>query len=227
MATEWTGSAMGLAAYVFALLLSGGVLLAGVRNFRLGVSIRWRDPVPVGDVGSAPPILDVEGVAQSAGETVDARLSNEPCLGYTYRKYKNFNPRPETDSEWARIDQDENAVPFYVEGDGARVVVDPEEMWLDFEEDRSYEDSELRESESRLEPGDEIHVFAQRHDDAPVEGESVSLGDGDRISLAKLSQGDEVSTSNKHLVFGALLTLVGGFFFAMVVFAGLRGAGVV
>jgi len=229
LASGFVDLAKEAAPYLFGALLAGGVFVAGVRNVRLGLSIRTNPPVPAGDVGAATGVVDVEGVVRPAGETLAAPVTGEPCVGYEYDRYS----RSTGNDDWTRVETDEAVVPFYVEDDTGRVVVVPDESWLDFEQDTAERGAGSRETEALLAPGDEVHVHGQRRAvdgsadegpfvDGPFADESVYVGDGDEVSLPKVTQDDERGTARKHLVFGVLLTLVGGFFLALLVEAFTR-----
>jgi hypothetical protein len=163
--------AVGAAPYVFGVLLAGGVFVAGVRNVRLGLSIRTNPPAPAGEVRAETGVVDVEGVVRPAGETLAAPVTGEPCVGYEYDRYSRS---PGDHGDWTRVETDEAVVPFYVEDDTGRVAVVPDGSWLDFEGDTAERGAGTRETEARLAPGDEVHVHGQRRvvdgsaDEGPV-----------------------------------------------------------
>lgn len=213
------------------LLFTGAFTVAGVRLLRTGLGVAANDPIDASEVHHAEGVVEVEGRAEPAAETLSAPASDTDCLGYVHEisvkagdrhepaVIDNKDPSLAEDEHrggWSVAERNRELAPFYVADDTGRVLVgDDADVYLGEEERFPDEEEDGRaHSEQRLEPGDEVHVYGQRKD--VVEGradfpdERVYVGSGDEVGSMKVTVGDEREVVLKRAALGGFLTLFAG-----------------
>lgn len=212
------------------LLFTGAFLVAGVRLLRTGLGVAANDPIPTTEVYHAEGVVEVEGVARPAAETLSAPASGTDCLGYVHEvATKTSDPHERAvidnsdpslaeddhDDGWTTVERNRELAPFYVADDAGQVLVgDDADLYLGADERIPDEDDDDRaHREQRLEPGDEVHVYGQRRDVVEArEGfpdERVYVGTGDDQRM-KVTVGDEREVVLKRAALGGFLTLFAG-----------------
>lgn len=108
-----------------------GLLLfvLGVRDAVAALRYRLGRPTPIGDLTPDSGRVVVSGVARRADDVVDAPLSGASCLAYSWRVTELRTQRGldgSFDTYGQGGESGRGAVPFLVEDDTGRVLVDPE-----------------------------------------------------------------------------------------------------
>jgi len=165
--------------------LVGGVLLviAGVLAARVAVRSVGRLAAMVGTKTQAveavePGTVEIEGTVADAGEQVESALEDETAVIVEYR-HQREDREPLDNDDSGGLDRiplpqqltpnalnQVSAVPFYVEDDTGRVLVDAARADTSLDADAKDKDRigyQRREFsvEGRLEPGDEVYVLGQ------------------------------------------------------------------
>ncbi len=229
-AAEAVAVGIEVAPLLFGLLFAAAFAVAGVRLLRTGLGVAASDPIPAADVYHAEGIVEVEGVAEPAAETLSGPASGTECLGYVHEVatkvgerhepalVDNADPSLAEDEErggWTTVERNRELVPFYVRDDSGRVLVgDDADVYPGDDERVPDEDEDDRaHREARIEPGDEVHVYGNRTDLVEArEGfpsESVYVGSGDDQRL-KVTVGDEREVVLTRAAIGGFLTLFAG-----------------
>lgn len=197
-----------------------GVVVGG-RNLWDAYKIWSNDPIPAGEVYAAETVVEVEGTAESIGETTQSPYDDVESLVYSYKKERRETEIDEDgnqETRWETIASGRDAVPFRVSDDSGSVPVDPEGS--DFEAGVDYRDrrGNIRQTERRLVPGDGVHVYGQRQE--VVEGDLLDdqrqyVGDGDAVTTFQITQGGEAYaigwTAGKGAVYAVVSIVVGVF----------------
>lgn len=135
---------------------------------RLAAMLRT-ETEPIADIESG--LVEVEGTVVSAGEAVEGRMTGEEAVVTEYRRSQDRSGTPgdgESDPPDIPLPQqlvptsfNRGAVPFYVEDESGRALVDAANADLSLGADakRRSHGRETREVEARLEPGDEVYVI--------------------------------------------------------------------
>lgn len=212
------------------LLFTGAFAVAGVRLLRTGLGVATNDPIDASEVHHAEGVVEVEGRAEPAAETLSAPASDTECLGYVHEitndvgdphdpaLIDNSDPSLAEDEHRggsAVVERERELAPFYVADDTGRVLIGDDADVILGEQERypDDEDDDRGHLERRLEPGDEVHVYGQRKDvvearaDFPDERVYVGSGDDQRM---KVTVGDEREVVLKRAALGGFLTLFAG-----------------
>lgn len=170
--------------------LGAGLLavLAGLWTVRIArrsvaklVAMLRTETEAVTDIG--PGLVEVEGEVVSAGEAVEGKMTGEEAVVTEYRRSQDQPGHDDTDVPNIPIPQqlvptgmNRGAVPFYVEDETGRVLVDAANASVSLSSDATQHSTarETRAVEARLEPGDEVYVIGEA---VPVEEYSPD-GDG-------------------------------------------------
>ncbi len=228
------------------LLFTGAFLVAGVRLLRTGLGVAASDPIDAAAVHHAEGVVEVEGVAEPAVETLSGPASGTACLGYVHEiatktsdpheraVIDNTDPSLAEDDHsdgWTTVERNRELAPFYVRDESGRVLVgDEADLYLGAHERIPDPDEDGRaHTEQRLEAGDEVHVYGQREDVVEArEGfpeERVYVGTGDDQRM-KVTVGDEREVVLKRAALGGFLTLFAGGATVLIARELLRVAGV-
>lgn len=171
-------------------MFGGGGLVAiwwGAVNVRDGFEIWSHDPIDAAAVRHESGVVEVSGTADPLHDTVTAPYSDEECLAYEYKRKERRDDIGDDDdntSEWRTIDSGDDSVPFLVEDDSGRVPVDPDGADISMEK-RDYSSSmRTKQQESRLDPGETVHVFGHKHTDGDgvLSDQPVHIGDGEQVN---------------------------------------------
>jgi hypothetical protein len=229
-ADSWVAVAVESAPLVLGLVFTAAFLVAGVRLLRTGLGVAASDPIDASAVHHAEGVVEVEGAAEPAAETLTAPASDTECLGYVHEITNSAGDRDEpalidnSDPSMAEdehrggsavVERNRELAPFYVADATGRVLVgDDADLYLGEQERYPDEEEEDRAHlERRLEPGDEVHVYGQRQDvveaRADFPDERVYVGSGDEVDM-KLTVGDEREVVLKRAALGGFLTLFAG-----------------
>jgi len=228
---EAVAVAVEAAPLLFGLLFAAAFAVAGVRLLRTGLGVAVSDPIPAAEVYHAEGTVEVEGTAEPAVETLSAPESGTECLGYVHEVavkmgsrhdpalVDNSDPSLAEDDhrggDWTTVERNRDLVPFYVRDDSGRVLVgDDADIYPGEDERIPDEDEDGRaHRESRIEPGDEVHVYGTRRDVVEArEGfpdERVFVGSDDG-GTAKVTVGTERDVIVSRALIGGFLTLFAG-----------------
>jgi len=222
--------AVDAAPLLIGLVFTGAFLVAGVRLLRTGLGVAASDVIDASEVHHAEGVVEVEGTAEPAAETLTAPASDTECLGYVHEittdvgdphdpaLIDNSDPSLAEDEHrggGAVVERTRELAPFYVaDGTGRVLVGDEADLYLgEMERYPDPDDEDRGHQERRLEPGDEVHVYGQRKDvveareDFPDERVYVGTGDDQRM---KVTVGDEREVVLTRAAIGGVLTLFAG-----------------
>lgn len=187
--------------------VSGGVLLGayllvwGVNGVRRATAVWSHDPVPIGESHLEEGTIEVEGTAESLGETLTSPYGDATCLAYSYskkRKERRTDEDGNTTTEWDTVASGSDSVPFAVVDDTGSIPIDPEGATLGMDGDHSSRRGDVKRTESRIDPGDGIHVIGQKRStaetDRTFEDASAFIGDGDAAPTFRITEGGELET---------------------------------
>lgn len=153
------------------------LLVRGGSRLRTVAHVLRNDPVPVRHLESHDGVVEVFGTAridEDAG-TVTAPLTDTDCLAFSFEAQE-YRQSGESGS-WHTLDGGRGGVPFFVEGEGEYVRVDPAGADLHFEKHTT-----------EIDPGDEPPESIVRYIEAT---EDVELQDGTLdLKLVELNVGN-------------------------------------
>lgn len=214
------------------LALAGGTALAGVylvlwglNGIRRTVDVWASDPIPIGESHLADGTIEVEGDAEPLSETIRSPYADAECLAYTYSKERKERERNEDggyETEWRTVDSGSESVPFIVADDTGSIPVDPAAATLGLDSAYSDHTGDIKKAESRLEPGDGVHVIGQKlpavEADDDLGDAQAYIGDGDEAPTFRVTEGGELETvarmfgrSLGSVALGAVLVVVSGY----------------
>lgn len=222
--------------FLFAFVVFGlvGIGSAG-RQFWRAALIARSDPIDAGSVYLADGEVELEGTAEAI-DPFRSRYSNTECVAYTYKleeRERTRNADGEMETSYETVESGSSRRPFYVRDESGRVAVDPEGATLSFDSEK-VSGGQRRKYESRLEPGETVHVYGQKQSvveaDDLVDGEDTVVGDGDEVSQFMISDTTEFRTALRYVASGigrlllfSLVTAFAGGFFLVVVVEGIFG----
>lgn len=171
-------------------LIVAGVIavLAGLWTARIArqsvgklVAMVRTETQAVADIG--PGMVAVEGKVVSAGESVEGRMTGQEAVVTEYRQsqddpgHDDTTPNIPIPQQLVPTNMNRGAVPFFVEDDTGRVLVDAANASLSLSSDATQHSSghETREVEARLEPEDDVYVIGEA---VPVEEYSTEEDSG-------------------------------------------------
>lgn len=213
-----------MAVSVAGVLLGGYLIVWGANGLRRAVVVWRNEPIPVEDAHIADGTVEVEGTAETLVETASAPYSDQACLAYSgkkQRKEREKNEDGEWETNWKTVSSPSGSVPFEVVDDTGSIAVDPEGATLGMDGGYSRRSGDVKYSENRIDPGDEIHVIGQRRpvtETRPALGDATGyIGDGDAAPTFRITDGSELETvvrmfglSAASILFGAtVIGLVG------------------
>jgi len=210
---------------VAGVLLGGYLIIWGVNGFRRAVVVWRSDPIPIEDAHLVDGTIEVEGTAEKLVETASAPYSDRTCLAYSakkQRKEREKNEDGEWETNWKTVSSPSGSVPFDVVDDTGSIAVDPAAATLGMDGEYSRRSGDIKYSENRIDPGDEVHVIGQKRPVAetrPALGDATAyIGDGDEAPTFRITDGSELETvlrmfgrSSASIVFGAIVIGLVGF----------------
>ena len=225
---EWVAVAFAYGPLLVGALFSGMFLLAGVRLLRSGLAVARSDPIPAAEVYNAEDAVEVEGVAEPAVDTLEAPASGEECLAYVDERQTRTG---RGGADWTTVERNRDVVPFYVADDSGEVLVDGDaELDLYLDDETFVGGDHERHRERRIDPGEPVHVYGQRCDLVEARGgfpdERVYVGGGEHVDQVRVTAGTERTSVLPRLLVGAALTLISGFFLALIARSVLVATGV-
>jgi hypothetical protein len=209
------GMTIALVALVFLFCLY--TFLKGLGLFWEAYKIKSRDVTPANEVYLADGVVEVEGTAEVLDETVQSPYTNTDCLVYEYKKERDDGHTGDDthDSGMTTVDSGSEGVPFLLADDSGDVAVDPTGAEYMLGTDDVEGGTREKKHENRIEPGDSIHVVgqkraaAERREDG-LDQQRCYVGDGDRISQYRITDGSETWAVVGLLAKGVFVTLFTG-----------------
>ncbi|QAU11923.1 hypothetical protein EKH57_03700 [Halorubrum sp. BOL3-1] len=226
-----------LAVGVVAAILGVYLVLWGVIGFRRAIAVWRSDPVPIGEAYRSDGTIEVEGTAEELSRTLRSPYDNARTLAYSYskkRKEREQNEDGEYETEWKTLDSGGESAPFLVTDDTGSVPVDPAAATLGLDTEYSNRTGDIKKTESRIDPGDGIHVIGQKRSavetDAELDDHRTYIGDGREAPTFRVTDGGELETvarmfgrSLGSVVLGAAL-VVGFGYLVLSSFPGIAAA---
>lgn len=214
------GTELAILSVVVLVCLAG--LVVGIRKAYDAYAIWSNEPIPAGEVHTADAEVEVEGTAEPIAETTDAPYTDTPSVAYRYKKERRKTRADDdggTERYWGTVASGYDAVPFLVTDDTGEVAIDPADATLEAGTDHRSRSGNIRRTERRLEPGDDVHVYGQRRT-ANEQAIQQRLGDrrqfigsGQQVTTFQITQGGEVwavgRTAGKAALYTVLSTVVG------------------
>lgn len=208
-------------------LVFGGALLAvslwllrpHVGRWRSAYAMWSRDPIRAAAVASAGAGSDVEiaGSVAVLEETLEAEYTGRECVAYTYTEQERRGSSgcdSRGGTEWNTVDSGGERVPFLVRDDSGAVAVDPSGASLTVETDHEAGGQGTKRRESRLDPGDRVHVYGQKHTAvervAGLDTRRHYVGGGDETPTFRITEGGETRAETRgwlQVVLGAVILL--------------------
>jgi hypothetical protein len=212
------GMTITLVALVFLFCLYGFV--KGLGLFWEGYKVKSRDVTPANEVYLADGVVEVEGTAEILDETVESPYTNTDCLVYEYKKERDTD---RGDSGMTTVASGSEGVPFLLADGSGEVAVDPTGAEFMLGTDDIEGGTREKKHENRIEPGDPIHISGQKREAAEkredaLDQERCYVGDGDRVSQYRITDGSETWAVVGLVGKGVFVTLVTG---AVAVISGL------
>lgn len=198
-------------------LLGAYAVWRGASMLGQGYRIGSNDPIPVERARIADGVVEIEGTAHPLSETIESQYTDTECLAHEWKKQRQRTregPEGNERTTWRTTDEGSEAVPFLVRDESGEIAVDPEGATLSLSADATRKRHDIQRTESRLEVGDEVHVYGQhRSVTEPREGlgdETVYVGDGDDVSTLRISDSSATGSASRLIAKGAVILLVGG-----------------
>lgn len=197
----------------------------GINGIRRTVAVWASDPIPIGEAHLADGTIEVEGSAETLSETLQSPYDGARCLAYSYskkRKERERNEDGEYETEWRTVESGTESVPFLATDDTGSIPVDPAAATLGLDTAYSDRSGDIKKTESRIDPGDGIHVIGQKcpatATDADLGDRRAYIGDGDEAPSFRVTEGGELETvarmfgrSLGSIALGAVLVGVFGY----------------
>jgi len=217
------GMTIALVALVFLFCLY--TFVKGFGLFREAYKIKSRDVTPANEVYLADGVVEVEGTAEVLDETVQSPYTNTDCLVYEYKKERDDGHTGDDthDSGMTTVDSGSEEVPFLIADGTGDVAVDPTGAEFMLGTDDVEGGTREKKHENRIEPGNPIHVTGQKREAAEQRDDGLDqqrcyVGDGDRVSQYRITDGSETWAVVGLVAKGVFVTLVTG---AVAVISGL------
>jgi hypothetical protein len=200
-------------------LVGLGAVGYGMLQLSRAYRIWSNDPIPAAEVHTETGVVELEGTATELEGTTTSKYTTTDCLAYSYEKKKRrHDPDPDDTDDWHTVDSGGDRVPFLVTDETGTVAVDPAGADLSINQDRISSSYNTRTYESRLDCGEQVHVYGHKHE-AVEEGEQ--LGDhriyvGDEAeTMFRISDTSETRAILRLVGSGLVLGVVGVVFFAV------------
>ena len=219
---------IGIAALTLGGVAIGGYLIVwGVNGLRRATSVWRSDPIPIDESHLTDGTIEIEGTAETLVETASVPYSDRTCLAYSakkQRKEREKNDDGEWETNWNTVSSPSGSVPFNVVDDTGSIAVDPGAATLGMDGEYSNRSGDIKYSENRIDPGDEVHVIGQKRsvtETRPELGDATEyVGDGDDAPTFRITDGSELETvvrmfgrSAASIVLGTLIAGIAGFMF--------------
>ncbi|WP_165875354.1 hypothetical protein [Natrarchaeobius chitinivorans] len=185
---------------------------------RHGYRIFSNDPIPAAEAREARGVVEVEGTAHPVSGSTSSKYTDTPSLVHTWKKRKEETGSGSDDdsaTNMRTLDSGRDSVPFVVRDESGEIVVDPAAASLSLSNDKTgySQNRDIRKYESRLHPGDDVHVYGQRNhvtekcDD--FGGEDVVIGEGEEVSQFRVSDTSPTRTSLRLVAKGIVIFVIG------------------
>ena len=198
---------------VAAALLGGYLLIWGGNGVRRAIRAWSSDPPPIEEAYLTDGGIEVEGVADPLSETLRSPYDDARCLAYSYskkRRERRRNEGGEDETAWRAVESGGESVPFLVSDDTGSIPVVPGAATLEAATAYSSHAEDVKKTERRIDPGDEVHVIGQKRAaaeaDADLGDASAYIGDGGETATFRITVGDELETAAR--MFGRSLGAV-------------------
>lgn len=206
------GTTIALVALGLLLCLVG--VAVGLREYRNAYAIWSNEPISTDEVGLVDGVVEVEGTAAALDSTLRSPYTDTESLVYSYERERRETSHDDDGPQhtWRTVSSGQDTVPFLVRDDAGAVAVDPDGADLEMGTDHRARRGEIRETERRLEPGDDVHVYGQKHtvaerrDDA-LAGRRHYVGDGEAVPTFQLTEGGELTAVGRTALKATLLTV--------------------
>lgn len=205
------GMTITLVALVFLFFLYGFVKSPVL--FWEAYKVKSRDVTPANEVYLTDGVVEVEGTAELLEETVESPYTNTDCLVCEYEKERDIDD----DSGMTTVDSGCKSVPFLLTDGSGEVAVDPSGARFMLGTDDIEGGTRESKKENRIEPGDPIHIVgqkraaAERREDG-LDQQRCYVGDGDRLSQYRITDGSETWAVVGLVAKGVFITLSTGAF---------------
>jgi hypothetical protein len=159
-------------------------LLRSAGYLRRTVAIAGSAPVAVRGIDGSCETVEPEGVVRSCGPSAEAPFSAADCVAYCYEVGTRSNDVHYAEPAFWTTERGQGGVPFVLEDDTGRALVDPEGATMLFADGDGITpyDTERARTEYTLQEGDEVHVYgtAYEHIEAhPDRQASTDAGEGE------------------------------------------------
>lgn len=104
--------------------IGGWFAYRGLSATRRGYTLWRSDPTPVEDARTVEGLVELEGKVVPAGERLEAPFTGTDCLAYRWRV--ETRRRSGDNNRWVHVASGDESVPFRLEDDSGRILVDPE-----------------------------------------------------------------------------------------------------
>lgn len=210
------GTTIALVALGLLLCLVG--LAVGIREYRNAYAIWSNDPVSTDEVGLVDGVVEVKGTAAALDSTIQSPYTDTESLVCSYKRERRETHYDNDDDDgpdhsWKTVSSGHDSVPFLVRDDAGEVAVAPDGADLEIGTDHRARRGDIRETERRLDPGDDVHVYGQKHtvaerrDDA-LAGQRHYVGDGEAVPTFQLTEGGELTAVGRTALKATLLTVL-------------------
>lgn len=218
--TMITGQAAGDGSVLYAIAFSLGTVLGvyalwnGSTNVWQGYRIWAAEPTPARRARQVVGDVEVTGTAEVLAESLRGTYSNLPCLVQEWEKRRDTSGTGgDAGAEDRPMNEGRDGVPFLVRDDSGTIPVDPAGATLSLEPDRSNTSHDIRQTEARLEPGDEVYVFGRvRHASGPRDDlgdETVYIGAGEDPDGFRITDSEPDETILRLVGSGVVYLLAG------------------
>ncbi len=181
--------------------IGGYLIVWGINGFRRAISVWRSDPIPIEEAHIVDGTIEIEGTAETLVETASAPYSDRTCLAYSAtkkRKEREKNDDGEWETNWNTVSSPSGSVPFSVVDDTGSIAVDPDAATLGMDGEYSNRSGDVKYSENRIDPGDDVHVIGQKRsvtETRPALGDATEyIGDGDETPTFRITDGSELET---------------------------------
>ena len=171
--------------------IGGWFAYRGLSMTRRGYTLWRSDPTPAQDARTAGGLVELEGKAVPEDERLEAPFTGTDCLAYRWRVES--RRRSSDNNRWVHVASGHESVPFRIEDDSGRILVDPAgaELSIGISDTTNVGRGETA--------GDRIAAFLESVDVEPGKGDernlgplTVETGDRRRYREGRIEPGDTV-----------------------------------
>lgn len=192
-------------------------------NLQRGWTIWQSDPIGAEEVQYEDGTVEVQGeVEQLEAELLTTKYSDTPAVAHEYKlERKKQDSATDGGSEWKTVESGTETQPFYVTDETGRVAVDPDGATVSLDTEKISGGSSIeigpvdastnKQYEGLLAPGDQVHVYGQKHSaqrDGPG-GEQFYIADGGQTDEFTISDTTEFRTAMRFVGKGFIWLLIG------------------